>query len=290
MSHQIVKHRFALYFEDPIIGQYKNSPDTLVLFTEFSSANNVSPRTYSGQVRCLGTAWRSDPAAPIAQHITLPPKIWKEAYYAEDGGTKVFPGRDISGIGWIQGWQKIIRRPIPIALEDGRLVVNPELSLWISKERVARYLAGENPGFGKHDEDKRNAWNELIMPLLRQSGPWNSRGWLYISNIHQLSQACALLGWQPPDYKGYNEGDSFGINLCLSESAGESLARIFHSIEEPHSEKPPTLAPGMIVELYGHTYTLTAKSKSSWHAQKDGKIYRIGPAKFRHLKILQSAA
>lgn len=286
MSHEIIKHRFALYFEEPRIAQYKNAPDTLVLFTEFSSSNNVHPRTYSGEVRCLGSVYRYDTSRPIGESITLPVKIWEEGYYADDGMLKAFPGRDVSGTGWIQGWQKVARRPIPIALDDGRLSVDFDLSVWMGKERAARYVAGEDPGFTQHQQDQRAAWETLIMPMLRGPGTWYSNGRIRIANTEQLSHACALHGWQPPDYKGE---DGISFHLCLSEWEGDQLARIYEQIPEPESARPPRMEPGMIVELYGHQYTLTGKAKSSWHATKDGKTYRIGPKQFGSIKILTAA-
>ena len=289
MSHEIIKHRFALYFEEPTIRQHKNAPDTVVLFTEFSSSNNVLPRTYSGEVRCLNTLWSFDQQSSIGERITLPVKIWEEGYYANDGMLKAYPGRDVSGTGWIQGWQKIARRPIPIALSDGRLSVSFDLSVWISKARVARYAAGEDPGFDKNQQDIRAAWESLIMPMLQAPGTWHSNARMNIRNTQQLSHACALMNWKPADYKGYYDGDSFGIHLCLSEYEGEELARIYERIPEPESARVPRLEPRMIVELYGNAYTLIGKSKSSWQATKDGKTYRIGPKHFHQLKILTAA-
>lgn len=279
MSHEIVKHRFALHFAAPAPSPGRTGIDHFVLFTEFSSSNNVDPRTYDGNVICSDTTmtdgiheWNGNPMLPMA--------IWKEGCSADGGGIKAYPGRNVSGTGWISGWQKIARRPIPIAREDGRLAVNMSLSLWLTPERAARYAAGENP-FNEWDQARRAAWDFLIVPILTKR-QWHSYDRISISNVQELTAATHLLHYTPPDYKGWND-DSFSIFLCLPEWEGEKLEQMQRAIPEPataQKAKPAfAFAPGMLIELHGHRYQLTEKRKASWLGNRlsDGRLFKIGP-------------
>jgi hypothetical protein len=280
MSHDIVKHRFALTFAAPEPRPGWSALDYYCLFAEFASANNVDPRTYEGEIRCVDRSL--DPRT--LTNPSLPRALWEEGYLAEGGMLKAYPGRDVSGTGWISGWQKIARRPIPIADASGNLLVRFHLVLWISTDQAAAYLAGARPEWRYRNEAAAAAWELLIQPELARREGHYPRNSIYLTTTTHLAAALELLHQQPVnDSPAIREHERMSIHLTLSESTGDSLAEMFAATPEPQSATPkPAVAfrAGMVIELYGHRYRLLDKRKSTWLAEKDGRTYRIGPKHF----------
>jgi hypothetical protein len=286
MSHEIIKHKFLLTFTEPehLSASRSTSPVTHELYVSFESSNNVDPRTYNGHLFANTTAWHG--GTP-----TLPKTIWEWAYHAESGMIKIYPGRNITGTGWIQSWQKIIRRPIPLADESGRLRVMPTLRFSFGEMHLESLRAGNAPTFPSYPEGLAEAWDALIRPRISEPGKNLNAGYfggerITLHDTAQLTHALALKSWAE-----HKDTEGFTLSLYWHDYQGEELQRIFDRIPEPATEQPIRYAPGMAVSFGGRTYTLDAKVKQSWHVNRDdGAKFRMGPAHLKRSTILQPAA
>jgi hypothetical protein len=288
MSHEIIKHKFLLTFTEPehLSASRSTSPVTHELYVSFESSNNVDPRTYDGHLFAHTTAWRSPGSTP-----TLPKTIWEWAYYAEDGMIKIYPGRNITGTGWIQSWQKIVKRPVPLANEDGRLRVMPTLRFSFGEMHLDSLRGGNAPAFPSYPQGLQEAWNALIRPALESEGARLSAGYfsalrVTLTDTAQLAHAIALKSWAE-----HKDTEGFTLSLYWHDYQGEELQRIFDRIPEPETAKPIRYEAGMQVSFGRRTYTLNHKVKQSWNVTRDdGQVFRMGPAHLKRSTILQPAA
>lgn len=279
MSHEIVKHKFLATYTDLTPRRNWRTLESTLLYIVFWSSNNVSPRTYDGQV--LATDYsHSDPnASRWNGNIMLPKTLWECAHSADGGMIKTYPGKDITGTAWIKSWKETAERPIPLAREDGTLLVIPRCSIYLPKDT---YNLEKRPEFPSHLADELNAaWDALVVPLL--SGPAYYRLDPTVRTTTALSQFLMLEGWARK-----LQNHSFFVGW--DESAAGSFSRLLCDVPESKAKSYPKFEPGMIIELYNHRYTLTEKRKSSWIGEKDGRRFCIGPKPLQSAKIIAHAA
>jgi hypothetical protein len=291
MSHEIVKHRFVASFTEPENHPGFNSPYTYTLFITFQSSNNVSPRTYDGEMIASDGAFGSDEPRLWNGEVMLPSRLWEWAYSADGGMVKSYPGRDITGIGWIRAWKELARRPLPLALEDGRLAVCPTLSIWLPKDEAGAVINDGHQLFtGHHAKDDLVAWQSLVAPQLASS---SSRGYypqnlrISVTTTAELAHAMRLIG--------RTKREDFSMYLVWSEWQADNFTRLqaqLPALPKPAPKASASFKPGLSIELYGHRYTLTEKHKSSWlaHRQSDGRLTKIGPRHWNSATILEAAA
>lgn len=291
MSHEIIKHRFVATFTEPENHPGFTAPYTYILFISFQSSNNVSPRTYNGEMFAHDGSFSSGDPHLWNGEVMLPSMLWQCAYSADGGMIKSYPGRDITGIGWIRSWKELARRPLPLAMEDGRLIVPPTLSVWLPKNEVEAIAKGEHQIFtGYHAEHDIIAWQSLVAPSLTSSA---SRGYypnnfrISINTTAELAHAMRLIGRTKPK--------DFSMHLVWNEWQADNFVRLqaqMPEIPKPAPKPSASFKPGVLIELHGHRYTLTEKRKASWLAnrQSDGRLFKISPRHWAAAKVIESAA
>ncbi len=101
------------------------------------ASNNVHPPDWNWSVQAI--EWDTHPPPHCwAGNIMLPLRIYENAHYAAGGGIK--PGsRDVSGIEYLQLWEKEARKPVAKKLSDWK----PRVSIWGPKSFVEMVSALE---------------------------------------------------------------------------------------------------------------------------------------------------
>lgn len=165
------------------------------------------------------------------------------------------------------------------------------------QEYIREVLAGFHPHkvIDHHSTARGNLWTviELTEPGLDADNEPVGMRFIHL-DLLQSEKGC----WGNkgiPEMAGPSECDCPLAFLALAPPVpGSHVADFRARVRAWHAAiaTAPKLTPGLVFQLYGHTYRAVAKIGRSWSAEKlaTGKIYRVGPKHFAKVEAVLPAS
>ncbi len=130
MSYTLEKAKRVIFIHADDHPAYPGSFQKITVFLDLTACSNVSPKTFTWQVRAVDNDFGSLPHV-WGGEVQLPLLLWQCACDADGGGIKTPGERDITGLEYIRQWKKAAGEAVTLDLAQPPQWL-PDVDIWLT--------------------------------------------------------------------------------------------------------------------------------------------------------------